>query len=172
MRELRQNITHFTDTLSSNNQIDVIMNQIHKNMQEDNCWLMDPEMIIPMSEANWVIAISYFIIPVVIVITGYLFRNLLYGRSLALAAFFVLFILICGYGHIVKVQNFWWGNFKYELIVDQITAGISAVSALLSLYFSFQIIRGYYSNPARFKKAVRQILRAVKEIHKAKYDER
>lgn len=138
-----------------------VMEQIHANMENSVCWLMDEALVMPMYWANMTTAISYFIIPSCIFTVLFFFRKLLTPIQKCFLWFCVLFIASCGYGHIVKVYNFWWGNFELELMVDRVTAVVSSITALSALYGSFLMLRAYRKSRHAFMASMKSVLVAI-----------
>lgn len=100
------------------------------NMEGMVCWLMDADIAQQMYYANWAIAMAYFLIPISLsLFLSYFWK--MFGWVLKTYCFgFAIFIFICGIGHVIKVENIWWGDFEMELLIDRFTAIASIVTAI------------------------------------------
>lgn len=142
-----------------------VLGQAITNKQNSVCWLMDWEMYVPMFNANMATFWSYLTISLALVLVLYMFRGLLgwIGKSLLIS--FTLFILSCGVGHLVKVYNFWWGDFHLELAVDQITALLSVVTSMYVGVGTGYLFLKYFKNRKLFESKMKEVFVVIGALY-------
>jgi hypothetical protein len=144
---------------------DDIARQVEQNITGKTCWLMDADLFSQMFTVNIITAISYFIIPIFLITVLLVFRKLISWKYFVLGVLFFNFILFCGIGHIVKVYNFYWGNFKLEILIDSITAGLSAVTAILTLIATYQLLAKVHKAPETFLSNMKGAMALIGALH-------
>jgi formate hydrogenlyase subunit 3/multisubunit Na+/H+ antiporter MnhD subunit len=111
------------------------------------------------------IAISYFLIPIFLITVLVIFRSLISWKYFVLGILFVLFILVCGIGHLIKVYNFWWGNFELEILIDRLTAVLSMITAFLTLVATYQLLKNVLRAPSEFLSNMEGALALIGGLH-------
>ncbi|MCP4914096.1 MAG: hypothetical protein GY909_13370 [Oligoflexia bacterium] len=101
-------------------------------MPHGHCILWSAEILVPMLIGETLTILSYFLIPVGI----FKFMN---GRSditkdiRVILYLFILFILFCGFTHLISTWNYWHSDYVLEMIFKVLT-GLVSVTALVVLY--------------------------------------
>ena len=92
------------------------------------CLLWDPRLVWTMAISDALIALSYFSIPIALVVFVRRRRDLVFGGIFWL---FALFILACGLTHVVALWNLWNGAYAMEAGVKAVTAAVSVLTAVI-----------------------------------------
>jgi len=92
------------------------------------CLLWDPRLVWTMAISDALIALSYFSIPIALVVFVRRRRDLVFGGIFWL---FALFILACGLTHVVALWNLWNGAYAMEAGVKVVTAAVSVLTAVI-----------------------------------------
>ncbi len=89
---------------------------------------MTPFLMMVMSIANGLIAISYASIPIFLVVFVRKRKDLPFSWAIVL---FGAFILFCGTTHFVHIIGLWWKVDWWQALVDSITAMVSLATAIV-----------------------------------------
>lgn len=107
--------------------------QAIENTLNQTCWLMDPKLVIHMIVSNTGIALAYLGIPILLLYLLKVFYKYMTTNFKVVFIGFIAFILACMVTHVIKVANFWLGNFTLEIIADYIAAVVS-LATMFTLY--------------------------------------
>ena len=97
-------------------------------MPHGMCLLWAPEVLWLHVVSDIVIAISYFSIPYIIF---YVMRKRKRIAFQWIYAMFGLFILLCGFTHVLSVWTLWNPIYRFEGLIKALTAGVSIATAFL-----------------------------------------
>jgi hypothetical protein len=97
-------------------------------MPHGMCLLWAPEVLWLHVVSDLVITISYFSIPCIIF---YVMRKRKRIQFQWIYAMFGLFILLCGFTHILEVWVLWNPIYRFEGLIKAVTAGVSIATAFL-----------------------------------------
>ncbi|GAA3999491.1 response regulator [Sphingomonas humi] len=92
------------------------------------CLLWRPELIWTHVVSDALIAAAYFSIPVALVTLVRRRPDVTFGKMFWL---FALFILSCGFTHVMGIWNLWHGDYAAEAAIKAITAAASVPTAIL-----------------------------------------
>lgn len=92
------------------------------------CFAWDPTLLWTLVFSNLVIAVAYYSIPLGLL---YFVRKRPDLRFKSVFILFALFILACGTTHVIDVVTIWHPVYRLDAIVLVITAGVSAVTAVV-----------------------------------------
>lgn len=106
-------------------------------MPHGHCYLWSPQLIFLHSASDLLIAVSYYSIPLTLLS---FVRHRKGFRFSWLFACFATFILACGTTHLMQIWNIWHSNYFLEGWIKALTAGVSAVTAVLLVKYMPQIL--------------------------------
>jgi hypothetical protein len=110
-----------------------------KFMPHGHCYFWRPEILWLNAVSDLLIAISYMVIPGLILSS---MRKINDPSMRWVAGLFSLFVFLCGCTHIVGIWNIWNGNYLFEGILKALTAGVSIATAALMVPVCKRIFRG------------------------------
>ncbi len=93
-----------------------------------HCYLWQTPLVSLHVTSDLLIALAYFSIPVVLLISAYRFQQRVLSHKVTLL--FSGFILLCGTGHLLDVVTLWYPIYWVSGIVQALTAIISVYTAL------------------------------------------
>ena len=96
-------------------------------MPHGHCFLWNPGLLWSMVIGNAVIALSYFSIPVALLVT---MRRQQSKQMKWIFAMFSVFIFACGMTHVVSIVTIWYPDYYLEAVVMVATAVVSATTAI------------------------------------------
>ncbi|MFL0801295.1 MAG: PAS domain S-box protein [Agarilytica sp.] len=96
-------------------------------MPHGHCFLWQPGILWTTVISDVIIALSYFSIPVALVVLVYKRVDIQFKGIYLL---FAAFITCCGMTHVLAVYNLWHGAYGIQSILKALTAGISFITAV------------------------------------------
>jgi hypothetical protein len=136
---------------------------INKSMK----WIFDTTSFIPRLQcgewsttlvilyiiANWLIALSYYAIPIILYVFWAKRRLVIEKHWIILL--FIGFILLCGTTHLLEGLTFWWPAYRFLTLMDLATA----IMSLTTAGFLIPVIRFklHYKTPKEYE-ALQKIL--------------
>lgn len=97
-------------------------------MPHGYCLSWNPQLLWLFVIGNSLVVLSYYSIPLVLVVLFLKRRDLVFGWMFIL---FAAFIVACGTTHLVKIWTIWHANYWFEGIIDAGTGVLSALTAIL-----------------------------------------
>jgi len=97
-------------------------------MPHGYCLSWNPQLLWLFVIGNSLVVLSYYSIPLVLVVLFLKRRDLVFGWMFIL---FAAFIVACGTTHLVKIWTIWHANYWFEAIIDAGTGVLSALTAIL-----------------------------------------
>lgn len=97
-------------------------------MPHGHCYLWRPEVLWLNAGSDLVIALSYFSIPIALVVFVKKRKDLVFNWIFRL---FAAFIMACGVTHLVEIWTVWNPDYVVQGLVKLYTAGVSFVTAFL-----------------------------------------
>lgn len=134
-------------------------------MPHGHCFLWEPYILWPLVVSDLFIALSYFSIPLALVIVILKRKEKkLYNISLL----FALFIFSCGIGHLVDIWNIWNSNYVLSTSIRIFTAITSFATAVViwKMIPFLTIIPG----PKELDKEVNNHLQTTSNLHRLIYN--
>ncbi|WP_108124188.1 sensor histidine kinase [Saccharospirillum mangrovi] len=97
-------------------------------MPHGMCFLWRPDLLFLHAGSDLLIALSYYSIPLALLMLWRRRPNLEFGWMFKL---FALFIVACGTTHLITIWNIWNGQYYLEGFIKLVTAAVSAVTAVM-----------------------------------------
>lgn len=129
-------------------------------MPRGKCGKWGPYLPVVSLGANFLIALSYFTIPVVL---GFLYWRKRSHLPVSWAIpLFMGFILLCGTGHICEMIVWWWPAYRLFLLVDGLTAAASFMTAVTLPFAVAELLR--FIPPDEYQSALRKAEQANQKL--------
>ncbi len=96
-------------------------------MPHGHCFLWNPGLLWSMVLGNAIIALSYFSIPIALLVT---MRRQQSRQIRWIFVMFSAFIFACGMTHVISIVTIWYPDYYLEAVVMVLTAVVSATTAI------------------------------------------